>query len=72
VTVDYTQHPQSLSSVQFNAFNWFVFLLVMGPVLISSSVLYSGSEICGAVARRTRSRTADASDGANASISLAE
>ncbi len=46
-----------LPSGQYAAFNWFIFLLAYAPFLISSAILFSGSEVCGAVARRTRTRS---------------
>lgn len=46
---------------QYSSFNWFIFLLAYAPFLISSAILFSGSEVCGAVARRTRTRTSSSS-----------
>ena len=39
-------------------FNWFVAILVFGPFLVASAVLFSGAEVCLAIARRTRTRIA--------------
>lgn len=46
---------------QYSAFNWFIFLLAYAPFLISSAILFSGAEVCGAVARRTRTRSSSSS-----------
>jgi len=50
-----------LPTGQYEAFNWFIFLLAYAPFLISSAILFSGAEVCGAVARRTRTRTSSSS-----------
>ncbi len=50
-----------LPTGQYRAFNWFIFLLAYAPFLISSAILFSGAEVCGAVARRTRTRTSSSS-----------
>ena len=45
-----------------SVFNWLIFLVVFGPSLIASAVLFSGAEVCGAVARRTRTRTSSSDE----------
>jgi hypothetical protein len=50
---DYTKSPASGET----AFNWLLALLVMGPALIASALLYSAAEIAAAVRRGGRSRS---------------
>ena len=59
---NFTSHPVKLVPGQTASFNWFVFLMTFGPCLISSAVLFSGAEVCGAVARRTRSRSSSSDE----------
>jgi hypothetical protein len=47
---DYTKSPASGET----AFNWLLALLVMGPVVVSSALLYSAAEIAAAVRRGGR------------------
>jgi hypothetical protein len=61
--INMTQQPVQLVPGQESVFNWLIFLLVFAPALISSAVLFSGAEVCGAVARRTRTRTSSSSSG---------
>lgn len=55
---DYTKTPASGGS----AFNWLLALLVMGPTVIASALLYSAAEIAAAVRRGGRSRSHDRFD----------
>lgn len=57
----YLVQPLKLAGSVQSTFNWFFFFLVFAPALISSAILFSGAEVCGAVARRTRTRTASSS-----------
>lgn len=66
------QQPVRLVAGQARAFNWMMFLLVFGPTMISSAVLFSGAEVCGAVARRTRTRTASGSASGGETITLGD
>lgn len=59
--INMVQQPVKLVPGQESVFNWLIFLLVFAPALVSSAVLFSGAEVCGAVARRTRTRTASSS-----------
>ena len=59
--VSYLIQPIKLAGGVQTTFNWFFFLLVFAPCLISSAILFSGSEVCGAVARRTRTRSSSSS-----------
>jgi hypothetical protein len=52
---DYTKTPASGES----AFNWLLALLVLGPALVTSAMLYSAAEIAAAVRRGGRSRGHD-------------
>lgn len=61
--INMTQQPVRLVPGQESVFNWLIFLLVFAPALVSSAVLFSGAEVCGAVARRTRTRTTNSSSG---------
>lgn len=60
-TINLFQQSKTLPQGQYTAFNWFIFLLAYAPCLISSAILLSGSEVCGAVARRTRTRSGSSS-----------
>jgi hypothetical protein len=66
------QQPVKLVAGQARAFNWMMFLLVFGPSVISSAILFSGAEVCGAVARRTRTRTSSGSPGGGDTITLGD
>lgn len=59
--INFTNHGVKLPTGQYEAFNWFIFLLAYAPFLISSAILFSGAEVCGAVARRTRTRSSSSS-----------
>lgn len=61
--INMVQQPVDLVPGQESVFNWLIFLLVFAPALISSAVLFSGAEVCGAVARRTRTRTSSSAAG---------
>ena len=52
---DYTKS----SATGETAFNWLLALLVLGPTLVASALLYSAAEIAGAVRRGGRSRSHD-------------
>ena len=52
---DYTKSPATGET----AFNWLLALLVLGPVLIASSVLYGAAEIAASSRRGGRSRGHD-------------
>lgn len=71
-TVNMTLQPVKLAAGQARAFNWLVFLLVFGPSLIASAILFSGAEVCGAVARRTRTRTSSGAPGGGDTITLGD
>ena len=53
----YLVQPLKLAGGVQTTFNWLFFFLVFAPSLISSAILFSGAEVCGAVARRTRTRS---------------
>ena len=59
--INFTTQGVKLPTGQYEAFNWFIFLLAYAPFLISSAILFSGAEVCGAVARRTRTRSSSSS-----------
>ena len=59
--VSYLIQPLKIAGGVQTTFNWFFFLLVFAPCLISSAILFSGAEVCGAVARRTRTRSSSSS-----------
>jgi hypothetical protein len=61
-STNFLVHPVKLVPGQSAAFNWLFFLLGFGPALIASAVLFSGAEVCGAVARRTRSRSSSSDE----------
>jgi hypothetical protein len=52
---DYTKSPATGET----AFNWLLALLVFGPCLVSSAMLYGAAEIAAAVRRGGRSRSHD-------------
>ena len=70
--VNMNQQPVRLVAGQARAFNWMIFLLVFGPSLVSSAILFSGAEVCGAVARRTRTRTSSSSAAGGETIALGD
>ena len=70
--INMVQQPVKLVPGQESVFNWLIFLLVFAPALVSSAVLFSGAEICGAVARRTRTRTSSGSSTGDDTIALAD
>lgn len=70
--INMVQQPVDLVPGQESVFNWLIFLLVFAPALVSSAVLFSGAEICGAVARRTRTRTSSGSSSGDDTIALAD
>jgi hypothetical protein len=49
---DYTKTPASGET----AFNWLLALLVMGPVIVASAVVFSAAEIAASARRSGRSR----------------
>ena len=55
---DYTKTPASGET----AFNWLLALLVLGPTIVASALLYSAAEIAVAVRRGGRSRSHDRAD----------
>lgn len=57
-TQNLTTHGVKLLSNQRAVFNWLVAILAFAPFLVSSAVLFSGAEVCLAIARRTRTRIA--------------
>ncbi len=60
-SINFLVQGVKLPTGQYEAFNWFIFLIAYAPFLISSAILFSGAEVCGAVARRTRTRTSSSS-----------
>ncbi|MEN9593827.1 MAG: hypothetical protein RLY23_310 [Actinomycetota bacterium] len=60
-SINFLLQGVKLSEGQYAAFNWLIFLIAYAPFLISSAILFSGAEVCGAVARRTRTRTSSSS-----------
>ncbi|CAB4797013.1 unannotated protein [freshwater metagenome] len=61
VYADYLRQPISVAGTVTTTFNWLFFFLIFAPFLISSAILFSGSEVSGAVARRTRTRSSSSS-----------
>jgi hypothetical protein len=52
---DYTKTPASGET----AFNWLLALLVMGPAVIASAVIFSAAEVAASTRRSNRSRNHD-------------
>lgn len=50
--------PGTLTAGNTKGFNWLIAILTFAPFLVSSAVLFSGAEVCLAIARRTRTRIA--------------
>jgi hypothetical protein len=72
VGTNMTLQPGKLVENQERAFNWMIFLMAFGPCVLSGAVLFSGAEVCGAVARRTRTRTSSAGTSDGETIALGD
>ena len=57
-TQNLTTHGVKLLTNQRAVFNWLIAILTFAPFLVASAVLFSGAEVCLAIARRTRTRIA--------------